>query len=393
VRRGGARIALLTGEPGVGKSRLAREVVLQSGEQGAVVLHGSASEDLLVPYQHFVEALSHYLAVVAPDEFRRRVDPRAGELEPVTPGLPRPAGEPRVDRPRPESRRYRLFDAVASLFADLSADAPVLLVLDDLHWADQSSAALLRHMLESRPEMRVLVVATQRQIETDPGGPLAQALQRLAQHDLLDRLPLTGLVDADVAELSRSLTGRELSAELVHAIRSEAAGNRFFVQEIVRHLSDSDRGAGVLSVARADLPESVREVINLRLAPLGDASVRLLTVAAVIGNEFELEPLGRVSDLEGEDLAAALDEALAAELVLELAHPDRERFAFSHTLVRRALVERLTPRAPAPDPRTRRGGTAGLPWRGGPPGGRVPPLRGDAGGQPRAGTRLRHPRG
>jgi len=192
-------------------------------------------------------------------------------------------------------------------------------VLDDLHWAEQSSVALLRHTLESRPEMRLLVLATQRQTETAPGGPLAQALHRLAQHELLERVPLGGLLDADVAELSRSLTGRELSAELVHAIRNDAAGNPFFVQEIVRHLSESDRSGGALSLARADMPDSVREVVNLRLAPLGDACVRLLTVAAVIGAEFELEPLERISDLQGEDLAAALDEALAAELVLELA--------------------------------------------------------------------------
>lgn len=171
---------------------------------------------------------------------------------------------------------YRLFEAVASLLAELSADAPVLLVLDDIHWADDSSVALLRHAFESRPEMRLLVVATQRQTETAPGGPLAHALHRLTGQELLTRVPLTGLVDADVAELSLSLTGRELSAELVQAIRSDSAGNPFFVQEIVRHLTESDRSGGVLSLGRADLPESIREVINLRLAPLGDACVRLL---------------------------------------------------------------------------------------------------------------------
>ena len=336
----GARIALLTGEAGIGKSRLARELALEARGQGAVVLHGSADEDLLVPYQHFVEALKHYLAVAAPDELRRRVHTRASELEPVTPGFPRQDGVP--NRARVENRRYRLFDAVASLFAELSAEASVLLVLDDLHWADQSSVALLRHTLESHPEMRLLVLATQRPTETAPGGPLAQALHRLTKQERLERLPLAGLVDADVAELSRGLTGRELSAELVRAVRIEAAGNPFFVQEIVRHLTDSDRSDGVLSLARADMPESVREVINLRLAPLADACVRLLTVAAVIGAEFELEPLERISDLQGADLSAAVDEALAAELLLELAHTDRERFMFSHALVRRALLERLS---------------------------------------------------
>ncbi len=338
----GARIALVAGEAGIGKSRLARELALEACEHGAVVLHGSANEDLLVPYQHFVVALRHFLGVAAPDELGRRVQPRAADLEPIIPSLPRQAGERPADRAGTETRRYRLFDAVASLLAELSAGAPVLLMLDDLHWADQSSVALLRHMLESHPEMRLLVLATQRQTEMTPGGPLAQALQRLTQQGLLQRMTLSGLLDDDVAELSRSLTGRELSAELVYAIRTEAAGNPFFVQEIVRHLSESDGSGGVLSLARAGLPESVREVIDLRLAPLDEACVRLLIVAAVIGGEFELEPLERISDLEGEDFAASLDEALAAGLVLELAPSDRERFAFSHALVRRTLLERLS---------------------------------------------------
>jgi DNA-binding SARP family transcriptional activator len=338
----GARIALVVGEAGIGKSRLARELALEAREHGAVVLHGSTNEDLLVPYQHFVVALRHFLGVAAPHELARRVQPRAADLEPIIPSLPRQAGERPADRAGTESKRYRLFDAVASLIAELSADAPVLLVLDDLHWADQSSVALLRQMLESHPEMRLLMLATQRQTEMTPGGPLAQALQRLTQQGLLQRMTLSGLLDDDVAELSRSLTGRELSTELVYAIRTEAAGNPFFVQEIVRHLSESDRSGGMLSLAHAGLPESVREVIDLRLAPLDEACIRLLIVAAVIGGEFELEPLERISDLEGEDLAASLDEALAAGLVLELAPSDRERFAFSHALVRRTLLERLS---------------------------------------------------
>jgi DNA-binding SARP family transcriptional activator len=339
---GGARVALVVGEAGIGKSRLVRELALEAHRQGAIVLHGSAAEDLLVPHQHFVEALAHYLSVAAPDEWQRRVAPRADDLEPVAPGLTRHGGaQPREDG-QPESRRYRLFEAVASLLDELAADVPVLLVLDDLHWADDSTAALLRHTLESRPDMRVLVLATQRPSDLAPAGAVAKALQRLAQHHVVERLTLSGLPDLDVAQLSRNLTGHELAPELVHAIREEAGGNPFFVQEIVRHLSDSDHGGGVLSLARADVPDGVREVVDLRLARLGAACVRLLGVAAVIGVEFELAPLEQVSDLEGEDLAAALDEAVAAGLVFEATHGDREGFAFSHALVRRTLLERLT---------------------------------------------------
>jgi DNA-binding SARP family transcriptional activator len=336
---GGVRFALVLGEPGIGKTRLARELAVEVRDAGAVVLHGSASEDLLIPHQHVVEALGHYLAVAGPEELRRRVEPRAEALEPVAPTAPRPKAELPAEGPA-ESRRYRLFEAVASLLDELSAEAPVLLMLDDLHWADDATVALLRHALESRPEMRVLVVATQRQTELAPGGALAEALHRLAQHGTLERIVLSGLADADVAELSRSLTGRELEHGLLRAIRQEAGGNAFFVQEIIRHLAESGGDGGVASLARATVPEGVREVVNLRLARLGDPCLRLLSVAAVIGTEFGLGPLERVSDLQGEDLTSALDESLATGLVLE-PHDD-ERFAFSHALVRRTLLERLS---------------------------------------------------
>lgn len=343
VRAGrGARLALVFGEAGIGKSRLVREVALEAQAHGAIVLHGTADEDLLVPHQHLVEALEHYVAVAAATELRRHVAPRAEDLEPIVPSLAGMAVPGPSASGRAESRRYRLFEAVAALLAGLSADAPVLLVLDDLQWADQSTAALLRHALESRPELRLLVLATQRSGEAAPSGAVGEALQRLTQGDLVERLALSGLGDVDVAALSRSLTGHELSAGLVRAIGAEAGGNPFFVQEVVRHLEASDARGGVLSLASAGVPDGVRAVVDLRVSRLQDACVRLLTVAAVLGAEFELGVLERVSDLEGEDLAAALDDALAAALVVEVDHPGEERFAFSHAIVRRALLARLS---------------------------------------------------
>jgi DNA-binding SARP family transcriptional activator len=338
---GGTRLALIVGEPGMGKSRLIRELAVEAADAGAIVLYGAADEDLLIPHQHFVEALGHYVASAAPAELRRRAEVRAPDLEPIAPGISDLVeAQPRADG-RQESGRYRLFAAVAALLGDLADEAPVLLLLDDLHWADQSTAALLRHVLESRPDMRLLVLATQRPVEAAQSGALAEALQRLTQQHLLDRVALPGLEDADIAALSDSLTGEPLAPELVQAIREEAGGNPFFVQEIVRHLSEADRTDGVRSL-RADVPEGVREVVNLRLARLEDACVRLLTLAAVIGIEFELAPLERVSDLQGEDLAAALDEALVAGLVVESADGEHERFAFSHALVRRTLLGHLS---------------------------------------------------
>jgi DNA-binding SARP family transcriptional activator len=336
----GARLALVTGEAGIGKSRLVRELALEGREQGAVVLHGAADEDLLVPHQPLVAAFEHLFAVAAPDELSRRIGSRAADLQPIAPALSALTGAP--SEAAPEGRRYRLFEAVAELLDGLSAETPVLVLIDDLHWADQGTAAILRYALEARPEMRVLVLATQRPADVPATGPTAEALRRLSHGPYVERIPLAGLSDPEIAELAQGLSGRELAGELVRGIRAETAGNPFFVLEIVRDLSDSDRTASVLSVAQSEVPERVRDVVNLRLARLAGATTRLLTVAAVIGTEFELGLLELISDLDDDDLAAALDEAVAAALLTETAEGDSESFSFSHALLRRTLLTRLT---------------------------------------------------
>jgi DNA-binding SARP family transcriptional activator len=338
VREGeGARLVLVTGEAGIGKSRLVRELALEVREEGAVVLHGSADEDLLVPHQHLVAAFEHFFAVAAPDELSRRIGSRAADLEPIAPGLP---GAPRDGAP--EGRRYRLFEAIAGLLDELSAETPVLLLIDDLHWSDQGTAAILRYAMEARPEMRVLVLATQRPAEMPATGPTAEALRRLSHGPYVERMPLSGLSNPEIAELAQGLSGRELAGELVRGIQSETAGNPFFVLEVVRDLSDSDRTASVLSLAQAEVPERVRDVVNLRLSRLAEATLRVLTVAAVIGSEFELSLLEQISDLDDDDLAAALDEAVGAALLTETLEGDSESFSFSHALLRRTVLTRLT---------------------------------------------------
>jgi DNA-binding SARP family transcriptional activator/KaiC/GvpD/RAD55 family RecA-like ATPase len=333
----GARLVLVAGEPGVGKTRLAREIALEADAAGAVVLHGSADEDLLVLHQPLVTALGHYLSVASPAELDRRVRPRAADLEAVAPEL---AGAERSEGSSTESRRYRLFEAVAALLEELSAEAPVLLVIDDLHWADQSTIAILRHAFESRPEMRLLAVATQRTVDAQSSGETAEALARLARSEFAHRLPLDGLAETDVARLAEGL-GSGLPEDVVRGIRQQTRGNPFFVQEIVSDLHE--RGdTRLLSLDTAAVPARIGEVLGLRLDRLSEPCGRLLTVAAVIGSDFRLAPLERVSDLTGDDLAAALDEAMSAHVVVETEAGDHETFSFSHALLRRTLLSRLT---------------------------------------------------
>ena len=211
-----------------------------------------------------------------------------------------------------------MVDAVAELLAGVSAGAPVLVVVDDLHWADAATSSLLRHVLESRPGARVLVVAACREDAVPPGGHLAEALQRLDRVGLLRRVRLPGIDDADTAALARGLVGRELPPELLALVRREAAGNPFFVQELLRHL-DETGSTGLLALLRSEVPAAAREVIGHRLARLGDDCRRLLTIGAVVGREFDVAPLEQVSTLPPAGLRApGLDELAAAGLLVEL---------------------------------------------------------------------------
>ena len=337
----GARLARLTGESGIGKSRLAREIALEASAGGAIVLFGAADGELVVPHQIWAEAIGQLVSALGADDVQRRLGPGSADLEPIAP-LAASGMSGAVDREHDagEGRRYRLLEGVGALLESVTADAPVLLVADDIHWADDSTAAILRHALESRPGIRLLVVATQRS-EIEPVEGLAQAISRLAREGLALEIPVEGLHEGDVAELSQVLSEHELTDELLSTIARETGGNPFFVGELVRYLGESGADPRVLSLTHADVPERVREVVDLRLRRLSEPAIRLLSVAAVVGNEFELGLLEAVGSARDEELLALLEEGISAQLVSEADYGDDDTFVFSHVLVRRTLMARL----------------------------------------------------
>jgi len=334
----GPLVAVVDGEAGIGKSRLAREFALRTRDAApAVVLQGTAQEEAIASLVPFVEAVGHLVRVTAPDELARVLGDRAADLAPMLPGLP--DGLPGADRDL-SVRRYRMLDAVAALLGAVSRRVPVLLILDDLHVADVATTTLLRHVVESRREARLLVVAACRADGVPDGGPLSEVLHRLDRGHLLRRVPLGGIGDADTAALAQGLVGRGLPAELLTAVHREADGNPLFVQELLRHLVETG-STGLLALSRAAVPTAAREVIGRRLAVLDDDCLRLLTIGAVLGHEFDLVPLADVAPLPEDAVILALDDATAAGLLVELPGP-RERFTFTHALVRRALRDRIS---------------------------------------------------
>ena len=345
---GERRVALLGGEPGIGKTRLAAEVAGELHRQGALVLAGRCDEDLGVPYQPFVEALRHYVTNAG----RPRLGRHGGELSRIVPELPDlVAGLAEPLRSDPETERYRLFDAVASWLADVSAETPLLLIMDDIHWAARPTLLLLRHVLRSTEPARLLCLATYRDTDIGRGHPLTEFLADLRRGGGSERLPVTGLDASGVAAFIEAAAGHGLDEEgedLARAVWAETEGNPFFMVEVMRHLAETGalerrEGRWVVSsvLDEVGIPEGVRDVVGRRLSRMSDAANQALTVAAVVGLEFEPAVVAAAAGMSEDDLLAGIDEAVAARLVVEVRGPV-PRNRFSHALVRATLYDELT---------------------------------------------------
>jgi class 3 adenylate cyclase len=343
---GSRQVMLVGGEPGVGKSRLAAEFAREVHAEGASVLFGRCDDGLAMPYQPFVEALSHYLHHAPPAELPNGLGRSGGELArlvpelaTVVPGLPSP------QRSDPETERYRLFEAMAFWLSAASADEPLVVVLDDLHWATQPTLALLRHVIRATSSAQLLVVGIYRHTEPDPAHSLADLLAGLRRTAGVQRLMLDGLDEAEVTALLEA-TGHAWGGNargLARAIQARTEGNPFFLCELVRHAAESgafgQEDAG--SLHQLGIPEGVHEVVLSRLNRLSEAAHQVLAAAAVVGAEFDQAVVAVVTWLGEETVAEVLDEALAAGLIKEVIGVTL-RFRFRHQLVRASLYTSLS---------------------------------------------------
>ena len=344
---GARRAVVVSGEPGIGKTRLAAEVAAVAHGQGAVVLYGRCDDELEVPFQPFSEALSWYLDHTVEVELGRwpgdlsRLSERVAE---VVRNVPDP-----LDADA-ETAQYRLCDAVASWLLALAADRPVVVVLDDLQWATKPTLLMLRHLLRATEKARPLVAVTYRDTDLDGLHPLGEMLVDFRKLGGVERVVLSGLDESGVVELLERVGRQDADDELVrfaNALVVHTEGNPFFIGEVLRHLSETGglvrregRWRSDRAIEDVGIPDGVKEVLGQRLRRgLGETATSVLQVAAVIGRDFEL---GTVVSASGEHEGAVLD-TLDRTLVLRLveeAAPDRYRF--SHALVRAALVDEVS---------------------------------------------------
>ncbi|HXW35376.1 MAG TPA: BTAD domain-containing putative transcriptional regulator, partial [Acidimicrobiales bacterium] len=343
AREGGCRVVLVSGEAGVGKTRLVAEAAMGAYDGGGVVLFGRCDEDMGVPFQPFVEALDQTVQSVESAQLLGR---HAGELARLLPELPQLiAGLEPPMKADPETERYRLFDAVASWLEAVSSDSGVFLVLDDLHCAEKPTLLLLRHLVRSAKSMRILIVGTYRDTDLDRSHPLTEMLADLRREPGVERFALSGLDVTDVREMlaSEEEGVDERAAELTRVVWSQANGNPFFVSELLRSLVESRRlvernGMWTTDFAASDLeiPEGVREVVGRRLSRLSETAQAVLALTAVIGAVLDFDVLVGISGLKEDAVLDALDEATTASLLRETSSGSYE---FSHALVRSTLYD------------------------------------------------------
>lgn len=339
---GRGRLFLLQGEPGIGKSRLAEELLARAGERGAHVLVGRCWEAGGAPaYWPWTQSLRAYVRRSPPGAVRRQLGAGAADVAQIVPDLRELfPGLPELEPIESDSARFRLFDATAAFLVNASAERPVLLVIDDLHAADEPSLLLLRYVASVLADSRALVVATFRDLDPTLAEPLETALAELARASVVRRIRLTGLEQEEVARLAELTAAAPPTRQLVADLYAKTEGNPLFVSEMVRLLAAEGRLGADVGTA-IPIPESIREAIGRRLRGLSGECRRVLSLASVFGREFGLVALERVADYTGIDrLLAVLDEALAARVVEEFPGAVG-RLRFGHALTRDALYEEI----------------------------------------------------
>jgi len=346
--RGG--LAAIAGEPGIGKTRLTEEVATEAVSKGMRVLIGHCEERQgSPPYLPFAEILETAQRRLAVGDFQLVLGDAAGEMVKLLPGLRRswPSLPAPLALPPEQERRY-LFNNVTEVLERLATLAPLMLVLEDLQWADEATLLLVEHLARRVAQMPLLILATYRHTELDLGGALARTLEELLRTGSSYRLALRPLDIAETAALLLSVSGQEAPASTVVLIHGVGNGNPFFTQELFRHMAEEG-----LLVERAgswhfvptvvvSVPPGVQLVIERRLCRLTAGVRDVLTVAAAVGPVFSFALMQELADMGDDVLLLALEEAAQAHLVISAVAGAEAGFSFGHELTRQTLLAGLS---------------------------------------------------
>lgn len=345
-------VAMIAGPAGVGKTRIATEIGAEASAKGFLTLAGNCYErDDAVPFIPVVEILESFLARAAsPAAFRRALGDDAAEIARLVPQLRRTFNDiPSPLEASPEQSRRVLFNAVAEFLVRAASDTPLLLLLEDLHWADEGTMALITHVARAVCKLPVMIMGTFRDNELSPAGPLAQALDNFTRLHLLERINLGGLSPNAVSDMIRTLSGQEPPSSLVDAIHSGTEGNPFFIEELYKHLKERGRlsdSSGALprslKLDALDVPENLRLVIGRRLAGLGDQTRKVLGTAAIIGRSFTFGLLEASTRADTDMLLDCIEEAERTGIISSTLEYPESLFRFSHELIGQTVVSEIS---------------------------------------------------
>jgi class 3 adenylate cyclase/tetratricopeptide (TPR) repeat protein len=347
---GGGGVVLIAGEAGLGKTRLVDEIAAEAKSSGMFVVRGQCYDmEGSLPYVPFVEAIEYGLTVTTGDAFRSAMGDAGPEIARFVPKVrvAYPDLPPPLALPSDQARHY-MFESVCDFFGRAAAIQPMLIVLEDLHWADESTTQLLESVARRVGRAPLLVIGTYRDVDLHPGHPFMRGIEHLSRLQTVSRITLKRLSAIEVAGMLRALSGQEPPQRLVQLIYSETEGVPFFVEEVYRHLAEEHRltdAAGKwlpqVEIGEVEVPETVRLVLGRRIDRIGETAQRILTTAACIGRTFTFEFLAALAEEKEDDLLDALDEAERARLLV--AQEGRQpRFVFAHEQIRQTLLGRMS---------------------------------------------------
>jgi tetratricopeptide (TPR) repeat protein len=340
-------VAAVQGEAGVGKTRLMQELAISVQEKGAVVLVGRAGEEK-IPYGPWIDFLRGYVGQIPGEMLRRMLGDSVSEFTRLIPDIAAKIGTvPPSRRLGEEQDRLRLYEAVTQFLISISNDKPVLLLLDDMHWADQVSLGLLEHYVMGSSNSRILTLVGYRTEDVNADSPLSKTLMRLNRERLLETVAIKDLTMEETVEFIKRIFGEEaVTPEFADIILHRTGGNPFFMEEVLRSLVEdgtifrTEKGWDRRPIQEIVLPDSVKSVLKSRLTKLGPETLNVLTMASVIGSEFEFEVLRKVTQTQEEALLERLEESITAGLISEV--PNRkDTFRFCDNRIRELLLGNL----------------------------------------------------
>jgi len=348
---GRGSLVMIGGEPGVGKTRISEELMAEAADRGMLALIGHCYEqEGSPPYIPFVEMLETATRTVTPEGLRTALGDSAPEVAKLLPGLRKLFPDiPHPPELPPEQERRYLFNGMLAYMARAAEAQPLLFVLDDLHWADDSTLLLMEQLAQQAPQNRLLIVGTYRDVELEVGRPLARTLEALLRQRLAHRISLRRLGEDTVGAMLRALSGQEPPSALVAAVYKETEGNPFFVEEVFQHLSEEGklfdaegRWRQDLEVSELDVPEGVRLVVGRRLERVGEECRRALGAAAVIGRRFRYDLVEALDEVGSDALLDAIDHAERAQLIVSEEGGPEAWFTFAHELIRQTLLSGMS---------------------------------------------------